>query len=268
MTLMCNVHARSGEPALLNRCSRFVHANSTRKNREPIQKFGIALIKSVCAQEKPVGCEFVDPSLSLGEIQMAIWSYACRSCDGKDRTWHVSADRVADMPHGTRLVRVKAEDEWRCAVLISDAPVEIDAQLLRDVIPSTPEDCPECSGAILAETESVAAKDKQDVGLRPSARASAPGASLAAGGRPVQAAAISLLGVRFVVVLVPLELVRSPGEADMAVETLSPSFGGVPVVLMGQDENGSPQYHGATRLIEMLADVPIENMPWKDYPLR
>ena len=54
----------------------------------------------------------------------------------------------------------------------------------------------------------------------------------------------------------------------MAVETLSPSFGGVPVVLMAQDENGSPQYHGATRLIEMLADVSSENMPWKDYPLR
>ena len=54
----------------------------------------------------------------------------------------------------------------------------------------------------------------------------------------VQAAAISLAGRRMMVVLVPVDVVRSPGEAEMLVTDLRPRFGGVDVVLMGQDDDG------------------------------
>lgn len=52
-------------------------------------------------------------------------------------------------------------------------------------------------------------------------------------------------GRQLVVVVVAMDLLRSAGEADMAIETLAPSFGGVPVVLMAQEEEGSPHYYGA-----------------------
>lgn len=81
----------------------------------------------------------------------------------------------------------------------------------------------------------------------------------------VQAAAISIAGNQFVVALVDLELVESSGEADMAIDRLSAGFGGVPVVLMGQRENGSPVYYGNPELVYSLRDVPVEEMPWKAY---
>ena len=82
-----------------------------------------------------------------------------------------------------------------------------------------------------------------------------------------QAAAISLRGHRFAVVVIPMTLVTSPGEANMAIEDLQPYFGGVPVVLMAQKDDGSPSYYGVDQLVELLADIPIEKMPWKEYSI-
>lgn len=81
----------------------------------------------------------------------------------------------------------------------------------------------------------------------------------------IQAAAISLQGNQFVVVAGRMDLVKSSGEADMAIEELEPKFGGVPVVLMAQKDDGSPVYYGDSNLVELLADVPIDQMPWKEY---
>ena len=36
---------------------------------------------------------------------------------------------------------------------------------------------------------------------------------------------------------------------------------------MGQDEDGMPQYHGDADLVSLLAEVPVDRMPWKAYPL-
>ena len=81
----------------------------------------------------------------------------------------------------------------------------------------------------------------------------------------VQAAAISLQGVSFAVVVVSEDLLKSPGEADMAIERFEPVFGGVPVLLMAQNEKGSPVYYGDQDLVRSMADIPIERMPWKEY---
>ena len=42
---------------------------------------------------------------------------------------------------------------------------------------------------------------------------------------------------------------------------------GVPVVLMGQEEDGTPVYYGDEDLKELLAAVPVDRMPWKGYAL-
>lgn len=83
----------------------------------------------------------------------------------------------------------------------------------------------------------------------------------------VQAAAVSLLENRFVVVAVEMDLVKSPGEADMAIDTLQQHFG-VPVVLMALAENESPNYYGDEQLVELLRGVPVEEMPWKEYEVQ
>ena len=81
----------------------------------------------------------------------------------------------------------------------------------------------------------------------------------------VQAAALSISERKFVVVLVGMELLQTPGEADLAVDSLEPSFGGVRVVLMAQNEGGSPTYHGERELLELLEDVPVDKMPWREH---
>jgi hypothetical protein len=81
----------------------------------------------------------------------------------------------------------------------------------------------------------------------------------------VQAATISLQDANFAVVVVSEDLLKSPGEADMAIERFEPVFGGVPVLLMAQNDKGSPTYYGDRDLVRSLADIPIERMPWKEY---
>jgi hypothetical protein len=84
----------------------------------------------------------------------------------------------------------------------------------------------------------------------------------------IQAAAISLQGIPFVVVAASLDLVRSSGEADMAIEELQPQFGGAAIVLMAQKDDDSPVYYGDRQLVELLEGVPIDEMPWKEYRTR
>ena len=83
----------------------------------------------------------------------------------------------------------------------------------------------------------------------------------------VQAAAISLQGVDFVVALGQMGLVTNSAEGDMAIEALQPKFGGVPVVLMAQNEDGSPRYYGDELIVRALEGVPIDEMPWREYTL-
>lgn len=81
----------------------------------------------------------------------------------------------------------------------------------------------------------------------------------------IQGAAVSIEGVNFAIALVGMDLVNNPGEADMAIGSMRPSFGGVPVVLMAQKDDGTPVYYGDEELVRSLAFVPIDKMPWKEY---
>ena len=83
----------------------------------------------------------------------------------------------------------------------------------------------------------------------------------------VQAAAIALKGKQFVVVVVDMSLVENSGEGDMAIDTMEGKFGGAPVVLMAQTENGSPRYYGDQELVESLRGVAVEKMPWQAHSI-
>jgi len=81
----------------------------------------------------------------------------------------------------------------------------------------------------------------------------------------VQAAAISVQGNNFVVVLVGMEMVTQSGEADMMIDTLESKFNNVPVILMAQRDDASPVYYGEQDLVAMLRDIAVDDMPWKSY---
>ena len=176
---------------------------------------------------------------------MAIWAYECRPCAGQG-VWLVSRAAVDALPTGVQTLRVKVGSEWRCATVERERPVEVEAMLLREAVASDLQDCPECAPPPAAEA-----------GRGPGRAASTQ----------VQAAAVSMQGHRMLVVLVPLSLVQSAGEADMLIADLRPRFGAVDMLLMGQDDDGAPHYHGDAGLVQLLADVPIDQMPWKSYPV-
>ena len=206
---------------------------------------------------------------------MSAWAYRCQPCIEGEADWFISQVDGGKLGPDVQIVRVKVGADWKCALLDRTQTVIVENQLLRDVIASDEADCPQCAemlsreeaapGARASKPQPTAGEGSDDHSLSP--EASSPHNGSNAHGVTVQAAAISLQGHRFVVVVVPTTLVVSTGEADMAIEDLRPYFGGVPIVLMAQKDDRSPSYYGDSQLVELLADIPIEKMPWKEYPV-
>jgi hypothetical protein len=75
-------------------------------------------------------------------------------------------------------------------------------------------------------------------------------------------------GVTFAVVVVRPSVISGPKrERDDAVRTHSAEFG-VPAVLMIQNSRGTPIYYGRQDLVESLANVPVEQLPWREFTMR
>ncbi|MDP1692797.1 MAG: hypothetical protein Q8L49_12755 [Burkholderiaceae bacterium] len=176
---------------------------------------------------------------------MAVWAYECKSCPAGS-VWWVARSRIDELQLASNVLRVKVGKDWRCAVVDRTHAVEVESQLLREAVASDVDDCPDCAPR---------PADAPDVESAPQAGAAAS----------LQAAAISLAGRRMMVVLARLDLVQNPGEAEMLIADLRPRFGSVDIVLMGQDDDGMPHYHGDAELLSLLAGVPVDRMPWKAY---
>lgn len=176
---------------------------------------------------------------------MSTWAYRCLPCDG-DGEWWVARDLVAELPPGLDLLRVQVDGDWRCARIDRRQAVAVDSALLRSAVPASPEDLQRFAAPAPAAPPPA-----------PAPAADGPA------GPEVQAAAISLQGRRLLVVLVPLSVVQSPGEADMLAADLRARLGGLDVVLMGQFDDGTPRYHGDAALLALLEGVPPDRLPWQ-----
>ena len=190
---------------------------------------------------------------------MAAWAYECRSCEDDDTAWFVAREAVAELPHEVRMLRVRVGDEWLCATVDRDRLVSVEGLLLREAVASDPADCPECAQRLSSRPPEVFTALDQPATAEPTGNREPE--------RKVLAAAVSMQGIRFVVVLVSHALADSPGEADLLIADLEPRFGRVPIVLMGQYEDGTPTWYGDRNLIDLLANVPLDRMPWKEYPI-
>ena len=197
---------------------------------------------------------------------MSAWAYECRARDESAARWFVSRTAINELPPDTRAVLVRVGDDWLPAVVDRSRQVAVEAMLLHDVIAdeeftgdpeNSPDSEPGTAAADFAPKTPVSGRvDRSDA---PSRGSGPPVAS-----QPVTAAAISIAGTKFVVVLVGLATASGPGEADLAIADMQRRFG-VPVVLMGQEEDGTPIYYGNEDLKERLATVPVDRMPWKEY---
>jgi hypothetical protein len=81
-------------------------------------------------------------------------------------------------------------------------------------------------------------------------------------------AVIKEQGVNFAIAVVKVSLLSQPAARDRALVEFAGAFGGLPTVLMAQDGQGVPTYYGRPDLVDFLASVPIEAIPWQQYTLR
>ncbi|MCE7699614.1 MAG: hypothetical protein K8E24_012665, partial [Methanobacterium paludis] len=75
-------------------------------------------------------------------------------------------------------------------------------------------------------------------------------------------------GVTFAIVIVKKYVLDQTSEADKTIKAFQPAFPGVPVVLMSQDSRGVPTYYGRKDIVNFMANVPLEVVPWKEYTLQ
>ncbi len=81
-------------------------------------------------------------------------------------------------------------------------------------------------------------------------------------------AVINEQGVTFGIAVVRSSVLNNPQARDQAILEFSEIFGGIPTVLMVQDGRGVPTYYGRPDIVDFLASVPMEVIPWQQYTLR
>jgi hypothetical protein len=80
-------------------------------------------------------------------------------------------------------------------------------------------------------------------------------------------AVIEERGVTFGVAVVKPHVLNSVEDREDALAGFSAAFGGIPTVLAAQDATGTPTYFGRTDLVDFMASVPFEAIPWAEYEL-
>ena len=80
-----------------------------------------------------------------------------------------------------------------------------------------------------------------------------------------QGAVIKEQGVTFAVVIVKKQLVDSRVKGSEVIESLSPCFSGIPIVLMAQDARGRAHYLGRRDIVNFLTNIHVSQIPWKEY---
>jgi hypothetical protein len=82
-----------------------------------------------------------------------------------------------------------------------------------------------------------------------------------------QAAVIEEQRQTFGIVIVKPSVLNSPSDREEMVVFGVRAFGAMPIVLMAQDSRGVPTYFGRDDIVRFLANVFIDQIPWKKYTI-
>jgi hypothetical protein len=80
-----------------------------------------------------------------------------------------------------------------------------------------------------------------------------------------QGAVINEQGVTFAIVVVRQSVLNNVSESSRAMASFQRYFPGLPIVLMAQDGRGVPSYRGRQDIVNFLANVPLQAIPWREY---
>jgi hypothetical protein len=82
-----------------------------------------------------------------------------------------------------------------------------------------------------------------------------------------EGAVIKEQGVTFAIVCVKEEVLRNSNRIQETRSTFVPAFRGIPVILMAQDNRGRATYQGRPDIVNFLASISVQQIPWKEYTL-
>jgi hypothetical protein len=80
-----------------------------------------------------------------------------------------------------------------------------------------------------------------------------------------EGAVISEQGVTFGIAIVKESAVTDSNTANDLIPQFQVLLGVVPVVLMAQDDRGTPRYYGRKEIVNFLANIDFRRLPWKRY---
>jgi hypothetical protein len=81
----------------------------------------------------------------------------------------------------------------------------------------------------------------------------------------IQGAVIKEQGQTFAIAIVKMFVLDSHTERENMANSLLPLFPRMPIVLMAQDSRGIPKYWGRKDIVNLLANIEISRIPWKEY---
>lgn len=82
-----------------------------------------------------------------------------------------------------------------------------------------------------------------------------------------QGAVVREQGVTFGIIVVKSYVLNSPSDREDEIRFGLRAFGPIPIILMAQDSNGRPTYYGRKDIANFLANVHMEQIPWKEYTI-
>ena len=83
----------------------------------------------------------------------------------------------------------------------------------------------------------------------------------------IHGAVIVEQGVTFAIVSVRPSVTRYTARLVQTRRELSQFFPNMPIILMSQDNNGTPHFYGRRDIVEFLKTIRLDQIPWKKYHL-
>jgi hypothetical protein len=83
----------------------------------------------------------------------------------------------------------------------------------------------------------------------------------------VEGAVLKEQGVTFAIVVVKSHVLNTNGQCEDARSSFRSIFPGVPIILMAQNNQGTPTYQGRKDIVQFLSRVHVSQIPWKRYTI-
>ncbi|MBR2214636.1 MAG: hypothetical protein IJ849_02620 [Selenomonadaceae bacterium] len=83
----------------------------------------------------------------------------------------------------------------------------------------------------------------------------------------IHGAVIIEQGVTFAIIAVKQSVTRYTTRLVQTRQELSYFFPNMPIILMSQDNSGTPHYYGRKDIVDFLKTIRLEQIPWKVYTI-